>query len=99
LTYRLRVVPTAQRHIRAASRWWLAHRPAAPSLLRDELPRAFALIEAQPDIAPVATEIGVPFVRRFTLSRIRYHLYYRQRGDIVEVLALWHSSRGSGPEL
>jgi hypothetical protein len=38
-------------------------------------------------------------VQRFHLSRISYHLYYRVRGDRVEVLAFWHASRGSGPDV
>jgi plasmid stabilization system protein ParE len=38
-------------------------------------------------------------VRRIHLSRIRYHLYYRvaSHGGAVEILALWHTSRGKGP--
>jgi plasmid stabilization system protein ParE len=99
LKLRLRVVPTAERHIRAAARWWLEHRPAAPSLFRDELARAFDLIIAQPGIGPTDPSLGLPGVRRFHLSRIRYHLYYRHTGDVVEILALWHSSRGSSPDL
>jgi plasmid stabilization system protein ParE len=99
LKFRLRVVPTAQRHIRTASRWWLANRPAAPDLFREELAKVFDLITDQPDIGPVAPNIDTPGVRRFHLSRIRYHLYYRHKDDVVEVLALWHSSRGSDPQL
>ena len=96
---RLHVVPTASRHIETAARWWRANRQAAPRLFREELSRAFDLIAEQPDIAPGAPETDAPGVRRFHLSRIRYHLYYRRRGDTVEVLALWHTSRGSAPDL
>jgi plasmid stabilization system protein ParE len=88
LRQRLRVVPTAERHIRRASTWWAQNRPAAPALFHDELARAFDLITLQPDIAPIARELDLVGVRRFHLSRIRYHLYYRHRGDLVEVLAL-----------
>ena len=38
-------------------------------------------------------------VRRVTLSRIRYYLYYRVADDALQVLALWHTSRGLGPSL
>jgi plasmid stabilization system protein ParE len=99
LRLRLHVVPTARRHIETAAGWWRANRQGAPRLFREELSRAFDLITEQPDIAPIASEVDVASVRRFHLSRIRYHLYYRRRGDAVEVLALWHSSRGSAPEL
>ena len=99
MRHRLRVVPVAERHVRDAAKWWLDNRPAAPALFRTELAAAFDLISAQPDIAPLAQEVHVPDVRRFYLSRIRYYLYYRHRGDLVEVLALWHASRGSSPNL
>jgi len=99
LSLRLQVVPTARRQIETAARWWRANRQAAPHLFREELSRAFDLITEQPEIAPIAPEVDAPGVRRFHLSRIRYHLYYRRRGEAVEVLALWHSSRGSSPDL
>ncbi len=40
-------------------------------------------------------------VRRLHLKRIRYYLYYRVKDDPqqVEILALWHTSRGTGPDL
>lgn len=33
------------------------------------------------------------------LSRIRQFLYYRVRGEQIEILALWHLSRGEDPGL
>jgi plasmid stabilization system protein ParE len=36
-------------------------------------------------------------VRRLHLDRIRYWVYYRVRRNRLEVLSVWHSSRGSGP--
>ena len=40
-------------------------------------------------------------VRRIHLSRLRYDLYYRVTPDkkTVIVLALWHSSRSTGPHI
>ena len=39
-------------------------------------------------------------VRRVLLARVRYYVYYRvtSAGE-VEVLALWHASRGRAPHL
>ena len=99
MRHRLRVVPVAERQVRDAAKWWLDNRPAAPALFHTELAAAFDLIASQPDIAPLATDSGVPHVRRFYLSRIRYYLYYRHRGNLVEILALWHARRGSSPNL
>jgi hypothetical protein len=38
-------------------------------------------------------------VKRVHLARVHYHLYYRVRGEEVQVLALWHTSRGTGPQI
>jgi plasmid stabilization system protein ParE len=99
LRLRLLVVPTAERHIRTASQWWRKNRLAAPDLFRKELDKAFDLLTTQPNIGPPAPNAKTPGVRRYHLSRIHYHIYYRLRADMVEILALWHVSRGSDPDL
>jgi plasmid stabilization system protein ParE len=39
-------------------------------------------------------------VRRVLMPRTRYHLYYRQLATReIEVVAVWHTSRGRGPAL
>jgi len=42
--------------------------------------------------APAKSE-RVPEVRRVLLRKTRYHLYYRVRGNALEVLAVWHRDR------
>jgi plasmid stabilization system protein ParE len=93
------VVPTAQRHVRAASKWWHDNRPAAPDLFRTELERAFDFITMQPGIGPKVPGVTSEGIRRFHLSRIHYHVYYRVSDDLLEVLAVWHVSRESAPRL
>jgi plasmid stabilization system protein ParE len=85
--------------MREARRWWVENRPKAPHAFLEELRRGFELITGQPLVGSRATNVRVAGVRRIHLSRVRYHLYYRASGDSVEVLALWHSSRGSPPPL
>ena len=36
---------------------------------------------------------------RVQLRRIHYYLYFRVTGDSIEILAFWHTSRGSGPPI
>ena len=97
----IRVVQSAADQIREASVWWDANRPKAPDAFREEIERAFELICAQPQIGAKAGNAKLAGVRRIHLSRVRYHLYYRVREspEIVEVLAVWHTSRGAGPDL
>lgn len=93
------ITARAAAEIEQAAEWWSRHRPAAPGAVREELSRAFALVAAQPRIGAVARNARVENVSRVHLGRIRYHMYYRVKGDSLEVLALWHASRGGGPGL
>ena len=44
---------------------------------------------------------SVPNVRRLLLSRIRYFIYYSVdvENQMIEVLSLWHTSRGQLPKV
>lgn len=97
----IRIVRRAAREITEAREWWRANRPAAPEALEEELRRGLALTAQQPHIGPRARNAKLAGVRRVYLSCIRYHLYYRVRpsSEAVEVLAFWHASRGSGPNV
>jgi hypothetical protein len=33
------------------------------------------------------------------LRRTRYYLYYRVDNDLIEIVALWHMSRGTPPPI
>lgn len=96
-----RLVRRATREIREASQWWEANRPAAPGAVDEAVRDALALIRLNPRIGARATNVKLPGVRRVHLSRIHYHLYYRVRSEpaCIEVLALWHTRRGTGPGL
>jgi plasmid stabilization system protein ParE len=100
LRLRLLVTADAERQIREAARWWQKNRAAARGLFRQELTRGFELITGQPGVAPRALDVSLQGVRRLHLVRIHYFLYYRLRdSDTVEVLAVWHKSRGEGPPI
>lgn len=97
----LRVTARAERHIRAASQWWMSNRTAAPTMFLDELWRAFELLTTQPQIGSVAVNSRLKGIRRILLPRSQYVLYYRinLRQQRVEVIELWHTSRGAEPKL
>lgn len=81
------------------SDWWFEHRPAARGLLDEELERAFGLLRDMPGIGQPVAYGHRPGVRRLFMGRVRYHLYYVDAGEVIEVLAMWHASRGTGPDL
>lgn len=98
---RINVVPRAQRDIRDAVAWWRNHRRKAPRAVTQELRQAFRLLRTQPDLGARARSSALAGVRRIYLARIRYYLYYRPdpARSVVDILALWHASRGQAPEV
>ena len=86
-------------HIDQAATWWKRNRPLAPRALEEELREAFLLLSAQPAIGAAALNAKTKGVRRVHLARIHYQLYYRVHGDEVQILALWHTRRGTEPPL
>ena len=90
-------MPRARRQIAEARDWWDLNRAAAPALLGDELDRALDRIAGNPSVgAPWPRRAGV---RRLVLARVGFLVLYRVRGRAqrIEVLALWHGSRGQPP--
>lgn len=96
----VRIVSSAARAIAEATEWWVANRPMAPAAFVADFERALQLIALQPAIGARATNVKLAGVRRVHLARVHYHLYYRITSEpAIEVLALWHTSRGTSPEL
>lgn len=89
----------AAREIDRAAEWWASHRPAAPGAVRTDLETTFALLTQRPSIGTPVPEASSPGVRRFFVDRIRYWIYYRVRDNRLEVVSVWHASRGSGPTI
>lgn len=96
---RLHVVPNAQQQIEEAAEWWRLNRRSAPELFAEQIEYGFDLATTQPNAAVRARDAQLEGVRRLLLSRIHYYLYYVVQGDTVEILALWHASRGTRPPL
>lgn len=81
--------------------WWERERPSAPGLFFEELTSAIERLTSMPGAGAAFDSACVPAVRRILLPKCAYHLYYtldpKQREVVVR--AVWHSARGSGPEL
>ncbi len=92
----------ASRDVEEAGRWWRKNREKAPEALSEELEQALQLIASQPEVGAIARNIKLAGVRRILLNRVSYHLYYRVRetqARSIQVVALWHASRGARPRL
>ena len=96
---RIEVTDDARAQIAAAAAWWAENRPSAPGAILQDLDRILGLLSAQPAMGTRALRAKLSGVRRVTLNRVRYYVYYRVVGDALQVLAFWHTSRDEGPGL
>ena len=80
--------------------WWFEHRDKAPQLFRQELHGAVKKLGKTPLIGERVATPGASFeVRYVSMPKTRFRVYYRVKADagVVEVLRLWHMSRGEAP--
>ena len=96
---RIQITRSAAAQIEEAAIWWMKNRPLVPRAIEEELEQSFALLTVQPTIGVRARSNRIREVRRIHLSRIHYYLYYRVSAKTIDVLAFWHTSRGSAPPL
>ena len=94
---RIKVSQGALAQIEEAAAWWARNRPLAPGAVREDLDRILGLLSVEPGIGARARRAKLQGMRRVTLSRIWYYVYYRVSEDALEVLAFWHTSRGREP--
>jgi len=101
VSFRIEVSRIAETQIEAAADWWLKNRLKAPAAFAEEIERAFTLVCSLPFVGEPISHSRRKGVRRLLLGRVHYHLYYQvsTEAETVEVLALWHTSRGSKPTL
>lgn len=95
----VRIKPRAQRELERAAAWWAENRPAAPGAVRKDVEAALALLAQEPGIGTKVETPRPQVVRRLYLPRVKYFVYYRVRGDVLEVVAFWHASREESPSL
>ena len=96
---KVRVTKRGQAQIDRAALWWDENRPLAPEAFDEELAEAFSLLSIEPGIGAPVRNVRTQGVRRLHLARIHYFLYYRMHRGDVQVLAVWHTSRGGSPNL
>ena len=99
MALRIRVSPRATLQIQKAAEWWAQNRPAVPGAVRADIGEALALLAQEPGIGSPCKGTRVVGVRRLLLTRIRYFIYYRTTVESLDVLAVWHVSRGKQPSV
>ncbi len=99
MKYRVLITRRAEQQIDAADRWWVENRAGAPDAIRDALSLLIDRLATLPlsgSLVPTARHAAT---RRILLADVGYHVYYRVRGDRVEILRFWHAARGTSPRV
>ena len=86
--------PRAKLEVETIDAWWRTNRESAPDLFLEELERALAAVALLPAIGAPARNRRIEGVRRILLRKSRHYIYYRCITDTIEILAVWHTSRG-----
>jgi toxin ParE1/3/4 len=81
---------TALRNLDAEAAFIAGDDPAAARLVVQRVLKAVAMLAAQPELGRPGR---VPHTRELVVLNTRYVVPYRVRGDTVEVLRVFHTSR------
>lgn len=99
--YRVEIASPAREQVRAASRWWTENHADRSELFHEELQQAVTLLGLFPLAGHVDPSAIHRDVRRTLLRRTQHYVYYvvDDAGQVVTIVAVWHTARGSGPPL
>ena len=89
----------ASLEIETIDTWWRTNRTTTPDLFLMELERILQAIALLPELGVPARSARIEGGRRILLAKTRHYVYYRRTSDAIQVLAVWHTSRGKGPGL
>ena len=89
----------ASLEIETIDAWWRTNRTAAPDAFLNELERVLEAVALLPKLGATSKSMRVDGARRILLAKTRHYVYYRVAGDSIQVLAVWHTSRGQSPGL
>lgn len=97
----VRISVTAAEQARQLDDWWSANRPLAPALFARELTNAVALLSVAPGAGARFQRSSTPGVRRIVLQKTRNLVFYTysKDQDIVHIIAVWGSPKGTEPPL
>ena len=99
MTLTVKITPRARREINAAAAWWSENRLSAPGAVAADLKDALDLLVEFPGIGTKVENTKYPETRRWLLKRIGYHIYYRPRGLLLEVVSFWGADREHIPSV
>ena len=89
MTVPVRLTPAAERDIVLAAGWYFREAPHMLAAFEEEIDRSFQRISEQPEMYQVVEAT----VRRATVQRFPFSVFYRILPDWIEVIGIVHQSR------
>ena len=89
MTVPVRLTPAAERDIVLAADWYFREAPHMLASFEEEIDRSFQRIAEQPEMYQVVEAT----VRRATIRRFPFSVFYRILPDWIEVIGIVHQSR------
>lgn len=89
----------AVRELERLAQWWAENRTAAPGAVRLDLEGALFLLTRHSGLGQEVVTGRTIQVRRYLMGRTQHWLYFRVKSNVLEVLSVWSTSRGSDPKV
>ena len=85
------VLPECWEMLRLAAKYIAKNSPAQARIMRTQFYEVAKMIERMPRIGAIHKK----GMRKIKLGKFRYYVYYREKEGIIEILGIWHTSRGA----
>jgi plasmid stabilization system protein ParE len=87
----LTIVESCEEQIDIASKYIEQNSPKQAEIMRSQFLQTVRLLQQQPGL-------GTKYkngMRKFKLGKFRYNIFYRENENDIEILGIWHTSRGT----
>jgi plasmid stabilization system protein ParE len=65
--------------------------PKQAQIMHDQFYKSLSIIERMPGIGTIYKN----GMRKMLLGKFRYHIFYKEEKDCVNIKGIWHTSRGT----
>jgi len=85
------VTEECEKMLREATAYIQENSPTQAKIMVKKFYQIVSLLETFPEIGTIYQN----GMRKFKLGKFRYNIYYREKENEIEVVGIWHTSRGT----
>jgi len=85
------VTEECEKMLREATAYILENSPTQAKIMVNKFYKIVSLLETFPEIGTIYQN----GIRKFKLGKFRYNIYYRENEKDIDILGIWHTSRGT----